>query len=172
MTPNRSQDEPAPKPYEFVPFAAAVRRTQGAGHERLDLDGRYSGRLIYRLEALTPVFVGAGSYALGEDAGFPAEPLVRPFHRVNGVPAIPGSSLKGVARSIVEAVSPSCVTVSRVRTEQLPPGVELSTGRRSTCTPVNSCPACGIFGRMSQLGRVTFGDAVLVSPGRRRSSFA
>ena len=118
------------------------------------------------METLTPVFVGTGSYALGEDAGFPREKVIRPFYRVGSVPTIPGSSLKGVTRSIAEAVSPSCVTVTRVAPPKLPKGVDLAQSRRSRCTATNACPACSIFGRMSQLGKARFGDARLVGGGK------
>jgi CRISPR/Cas system CSM-associated protein Csm3 (group 7 of RAMP superfamily) len=165
MSPNRFGDERAPKPYDFVPFAQRVQRAAVIGHERLDLEGHYTGRLTFFLRTLTPVFVGTGSYALGEEAGFPREEVVRPFYRVDGVPTIPGSSLKGVARSVAEAVSPSCVTVSRVNLSKLPQGTQLVQGRHGGCAPTNACPACSIFGRMSRLSKAQFGDAPLVGAG-------
>lgn len=166
MSRNRFGNESVPKPYDFVPFPQQVERSKTPGHDRLDLASRFSGRLTYRLKALTPVFVGTGSYALGEEAGFPQESVIRPFYRVNGVPTIPGSSLKGVVRSVAEAVSPSCVTITRVDSNKLPEGVELSSDRRNQCTSTNACPACGIFGRMSQLGKALFGDAQLIGDGK------
>jgi len=93
-----------PKPYDFVPIAAP-RKEKTVGHERILGDGYASGRLTYDLRALTPVFVASGSYALGKDVGHQDTPVVRACYRVKGVPAIPGSSLKGVIRSIAEAVS-------------------------------------------------------------------
>ncbi|MGD9101345.1 MAG: RAMP superfamily CRISPR-associated protein [Anaerolineae bacterium] len=168
MSPNRFGDERAPKPYAFVPFAQRIRRASVIGHERLDLQGHYTGRLTFALRALTPVFVGTGSYALGEEAGFPQEEVVRPFYRVNGVPAVPGSSLKGMARSVAEAVSPSCVTVTRVNPSKLPRGAQLSQGRRDGCQPANACPACSMFGRMNRLSKVQFGDAPLAGESGTR----
>jgi hypothetical protein len=156
-------DEWAPKPFDLVPFAKHVERTPGKGHDELDLAGLYTGQLVFRLVTLTPLFVGTGSYALGEDVGFPGEPVVRPFYRVNHSPVIPGSSIKGMARSIAEAVSPSCLTVTRVNPRQLPAGVELATARRNACQPTHACPACSIFGRMSQLGKASFDDVYPVS---------
>ncbi len=166
MSPNRYGDERAPKPYAFVPFAQRIRRTSVIGHERLDLQSHYSGRLTFALRTLTPVFVGTGSYALGEDADFPQEEVVRPFYRVNGVPTVPGSSLKGMARSVAEAVSPSCVTATRVNLSRLPKGAQLSQGRRDGCKPTNACPACSMFGRMNRLSKAQFVDAPLVGEGR------
>ncbi len=166
MSPRPSGDEIVPKPYDFVSFPRKVARSPVPGHERLDLTDHYSGRLSYRLKALTPIFVGTGSYALGEDVGFPQVPVVRPFYRVRGEPTIPGSSLKGVVRSIVEAISPSCVTVTRIASYKLPPGVELAQGRRRGCSPTRACPACNLFGRVSQSAKVHFSDAHLADGGK------
>ncbi len=166
MSPRPPGDEFVPKPYNFVPFPQKVERFRVPGHERLDLADHYSGRLTYRLQALTPVFVGTGTYALGEDVGFPRALVVRPFYRVRGEPTIPGSSLKGVVRSIVEAVSPSCVTVTRIAPHKLPPGVELAQGRRRGCSPTQACPACNLFGRVSQSAKVHFSDAHLAEGGK------
>lgn len=148
-----------PKPYAFVPFPERTLRQEVAGHDQLDLDKRYSGCLVYHFRALTPVFVSTGSYALGEDTEFPQEKVIRPFYRVNGKVTIPGSSIKGMARSIVEAVSPSCITITVVDQSKLPHGVDRANARGNPCTATHSCPACSIFGRMDQLGKACFGDA-------------
>lgn len=169
MNAQRSGNEPGPKPYAYVPFPQRVRRSDTAGHDRL-LPNHYSGRLIFHLKALTPVFVGTGSYALGKDSGFADEAIIRPFYRVNGVPTIPGSSLKGVARSIAEAVSPSCITVSRLLSRQLPEGMELTQSRDNPCVVTHACPACSLFGHSGQsrdvrsnyLGKARFGDLRLI----------
>jgi len=159
----RNYERPTvPKPYDFVPIAAP-RKEKTVGHERILGDGYASGRLTYDLRALTPVFVASGSYALGKDVGHQDTPVVRACYRVKGVPAIPGSSLKGVIRSIAEAVSPSCVTVTRLDRRLVPHQPE----RRDECRPEEACPACSIFGRMSRMSKVFFGDARLVS-GRTR----
>jgi CRISPR-associated protein Csm3 len=173
MNDRRSGDEAGPKPYAYVPFPGRVRRSDTTGHDKLASD-RYSGRLIFQLRALTPVFVGTGSYALGKDSGFPNEAILRPFYRVAGVPTIPGASLKGVARSIAEAVSPSCITVSRLLPRQLPEGMELTQSRENKCVVTNACPACSLFGHSGQsrdvhanyLGKVSFGDARLMGNAR------
>ncbi|MCZ7672176.1 MAG: RAMP superfamily CRISPR-associated protein [Chloroflexi bacterium] len=73
----------------------------------------------------TPLHISSGSYALTEDLGLRAKNVVRDLYKVtvNGqkLPAIPGSTLKGAARSVVEAVTHSCVGVTRER--DLPRGV-------------------------------------------------
>ena len=160
MNHSHSGDNPPPKPYDFVPFKGRKSHRQTVpGHDRVAKDTHYSGRLVYQLQALTPVFISNGSYALGKDVGFPNEQVIRPFNRVNEIPTIPGSSIKGVARSITEAISPSCLTVTRISRRQLPDDIEQVNDYRNECNPTSSCPACSIFGRMDQLGKVRFGDA-------------
>src|SRR3712207_6092717 len=102
MSQQRSEQGNSPKPYAFVPFTGRHRRQRSPGHDRLATTGHYHGRLSYRLRTLTPLFISEGSYALGEEIGFPEEAVIRPFYRVAGRPTIPGSSVKGMARTIVE----------------------------------------------------------------------
>ena len=150
------------KPYDFVPFSPQVRRDETVGHEKFYDDGNHhSGRLSYRLRALSHIFVASGAYALGEDIGLPSEDVVRGCYRVGGTPAIPGSTLKGMARSIVEAATASCITITRVNRRQLPGG-DLMRG----CTPDRACPACSMFGRMGRMSKVSFSDALLTEEGR------
>jgi cold shock CspA family protein len=138
------------KPYVFVPKVRARQEplAQEAGHEQF-ASQRYSGRLSYRLQALTHLFVASGRYALSEDVGFGQEQVVCSCYRVAGQPAVPGSSLKGAVRAVFEAVTPSCAV----------------TNHRESCRAEGGqnpelCPACAVFGAMGYLGRVRFGDAI------------
>lgn len=151
----------APKPFDFVPFVSRVERERVPGHDRFHLDGYFSGQLDYELMARSHIFVSSGNYALSEDIGFAPGEVIRSCYRVTvdgqSVPAIPGSSFKGAVRAIAEAVSKSCIGVTRVRREMLPGPKALAR----TCRPPNLCPACAIFGAMGRLGRVSFNDALL-----------
>ncbi len=157
-------EAPAPKPYDFVPFASRMDRARPPGHEGFHLDGHLSGRLEYELMARSHVHVSSGNYALSEDLGLEPGEVIRSCYRVTvdgrSTPAVPGSSLKGAIRAIAEAVSPSCVRVTRVNWRQLPRALSRSCPDRRQ--PDEYCPACAIFGAMSRLGRVSFGDALLV----------
>jgi hypothetical protein len=75
--------------------------------------------------------------------------------RVNGQPCVPASTLKGVVRSVVEAITRSCVRVTRVRPHQLP--ANAAGCRRKE----NLCVACRMFGSLGFEGHVRFDDAVL-----------
>jgi hypothetical protein len=138
-----------PKPYDFVPFARPVP-TPTVGHETIHGQGFNTGVLSYQIEVLSPLFIAGGSYSLTDNK---QDPIVRDFYRVDDQPAIPGSSLKGVVRSVVEAISPSCVTTTRLDPRLLP--------HRSNCQTDRACPACSMFGRMSRMSKIIFTDAGL-----------
>lgn len=146
-----------PKPFDFVPFTGKTDTQSRPGHESFHLRHDLSGELLLEIVVETPLHISSGNYALTEDLGLQAKNVVRDLYKVtvNGrkLPAIPGSTLKGAARAVVEAVTNSCVGVTHER--ELPPGVHRG------CRPPKLCPACGIFGAMSRLGRVSFGDAVI-----------
>lgn len=154
----RRQEPEFPKPFDFVPFARNTDKSARPGHDSFRLQQHLSGQLLYALEVKTPLHVSSGSYALSEDLGLPARGVVRDCYKVtvNGqqLPAVPGSSLKGGTRAIVEAVTASCIGVTRVDRRDLPKSLSRS------CTPPNLCPACGLYGAMSRLGRLSFSDAI------------
>jgi len=158
----RDYEPRAPKPFDFVPIAA-VRRSDTVGHEQFRAD-HYSGALAYEAEALSHVFVASGTYALGEDVGFPKQDVIRTCYHLRGRPAIPGSSMKGVVRSVAEAVTASCVTVTREDQRRIAGGKETLRG----CEPDNACPACSIFGRLGRMSKASFGDAVVLKGVRTR----
>jgi len=107
----------------------------------------YSGVLKLAIKTLTPIFVGTGNIKIDNNG------IYLEFAKVNNIPVIPGSSLKGVIRSTTEALSPSCLGPTRE---------EGST----PCKPKGKvCPACRIFGTTAggtgYQGRVFVEDAVL-----------
>ncbi|MCZ7575158.1 MAG: RAMP superfamily CRISPR-associated protein [Ardenticatenaceae bacterium] len=153
------------EPYTFVRLPeGGPKRKPPLLHHRHDEEAQ-SGRLICRLTAKTPLFVYDPSFAhqMGgghERADFPVR---------NGVAMIPGSSLKGVVRSVAEAVESCCFTlfdsfyrgggVTRGKTLKaiLPRDYE-------HCTHLGRlCPACRLFGSLKGdmlfAGKVTIGDA-------------
>ncbi|WP_208029759.1 RAMP superfamily CRISPR-associated protein [Rhabdothermincola sediminis] len=107
------------------------------------------GRLEFEFEVRLPVHVSAGApvrVRFGDGSETIASDLVRvpqPGSDGEGLPVLPGTSLKGAARAVVEALTGSC--------EVFGPG--------RTCS---SCAACALFGAMGQRGKVRLGDAVPV----------
>jgi CRISPR-associated protein (TIGR03986 family) len=106
---------PFHNPYHFVPVKAQDRSQDlsvqqfgdGLGdeivHDRY-VRGTKSGRIVCRLTTESSVVIGANRHG-----GPPAS--VDPFELHPGIPAIPGSSLRGLISSIVEAASNSALRV-------------------------------------------------------------
>ena len=95
---SRNALENAAAPYNFIPYDPAAVIPEAAGGR-----GTWSGVLHCRLEALTPLLVSGIREKL--DNGMSA----CRFFQVNGKYAIPGSSIKGVLRSMVEILSYSAM---------------------------------------------------------------
>lgn len=149
----RSYEPPAPKPYDFVsiPEVRSEDRKHPTGHHRY-ADGHISGHLEGALLALTPLHVGAGSLYL-TDLDDP--PLVKSHVRINERPAVPASTMKGMVRSIAEAMTRSCVRITRARRNQLPRGAAECRNEKQLCV------ACRMFGALGYQGLVRISDAVL-----------
>jgi len=89
-------------PYNFVPLARWVHIpawSKQASHDWPFEDG-YSGEIHYRLIAESPILVGGQQKKI--DSRDRPNTEVRPFQLPVGTYAIPGSSLKGMLRSVVE----------------------------------------------------------------------
>lgn len=156
-------------PYDFVRFGEPARRIKPLFHDRFK---GQNGSLLCKLTACTPVFVPQTQEAARSDPR-----LQRNEHqelamkrRPDGVPILPGSSLKGVLRSVAESISGSCLTLPQRRyieyrdrppvSYQVPPDFE-------HCQDVaNLCPSCRIFGFLnggkSFLGKTNISDAVAI----------
>lgn len=143
----------APKPYAFVEIAplSPEDRQHPHGHERYH-PGTVNGRLEATLIVATPLHVSSGRMRMrkGQDP-----PLVKELTRVNSQPCVPASTLKGVVRSVAEAITRSCVRIGRARSHQLPEGAAACQDKS------NLCLACRMFGALGFEGHVRFGDAIL-----------
>jgi hypothetical protein len=148
-----------------VPLAEnlGMRIDPGAhrGHDRYSAD-LLSGQLAGTIEALSPVHVGSGAIertARLVPAAAAETPLVFAHARASGVPVLPGPSLKGAVRSIVEAITASCLRARQPR--EVPPYL-LPACQRREGRPAELCVACRLFGAPGYEGRVRFLDAPLV----------
>ncbi len=142
---------PLPKPYKFVSVTRGdIPREKPAGHHLYDAN-RVSGSITSLITALTPVHVASGQIEL---TGRQDPPLLKAHVKSGGCPIIPGSSLKGSIRSIVESISRSCIRITRARHEQQPVNVRACQAKE------NLCVACRMFGALGYQGQVRFSDAV------------
>ena len=101
---------PAKSPYNFVPINRTVITTDGPG---IDMDcynsKRYSGYIDLDIETLTPLYIRdtynkdeeLRARQSEEDSKWQNPDFFSPGH----VPAIPGSSLRGMLRSLIEIIS-------------------------------------------------------------------
>lgn len=163
MSPERYDRGPvAPKPFEYVPFADRVESAPPAGHHRFDPD-RLTGTMSGEIVVLTPLHVASGGIELTERVApqfIQRSPLIKAFVRSGGSRVIPGSTLKGAVRSVVEAITPS--TIGKVdRRTGVPRELEEPQGIKKDRPPQSNLlsPADRMFGVMDYLGPVQFCDA-------------
>ncbi|NSW58079.1 MAG: hypothetical protein HPY44_18900 [Armatimonadetes bacterium] len=151
--------------YSFVPFPEQhARGLEPAGHHIVFVKGRVSGEIRAVLFALTPIHIGSGRERLRSDS---APPIVKGAMRSwvrnpqsDGGSArtganrliIPGMSIKGAVRSVFEAITGSCVCISKAG------GVDRACVSREHQRDL--CPACRVFGAMGYQGNLHFSDAV------------
>lgn len=158
------------KPYELIEFVAgALQRQAGVGHEALHT-ATLSGQFELYLIARTPVQVANGSFDVaktrqGEEIVAQGSSIQRygaQTGKVSKQPLLPGSSIKGMVRSLLETIASCCVaTVAGAIRREIP-------SHLARCTKVEQlCPACRLFGMSGSgtenyQGQVSIEDAVLI----------
>lgn len=151
------------KPYAFVPFPNRTPQRQNvSGHHHFDQD-RLSGQLLVALVAKSPVQVGSGAFDVLKTKSGEEVVADSVYIKVGNkkIRVLPGSSVKGVLRTVVEALSPSCVRVASGRTNRA-----LRDDLQACRRPDQLCPACRLFGmtgrgRENYLGQLQVEDAHL-----------
>src|SRR5690349_5473555 len=157
-------------PYDFVPLDRAhpPHREKPIWHNVLtpydaQAAGLYSGYLHLYIRAETPLFIH-GAEASTQDPNYPGQHLRNNWEEY----IIPGSSLKGMLRTVVETLCNGCMTVWK------PLGAHALPDDFSHCQDNTSlCITCRLFGMMQSdklrsgqrqidtfLGKVNIGDAV------------
>ncbi len=158
-----------PKFYDVVELipkqAEPVERERGQHHLNQQ---RLTGRLAFDLVAFQPIHVGSGMLLPPEALGLSSDSLlVKAFFRIGETLTLPGSSLKGAIRALVEMFTHSCVcktTVRWKRDEENDYGECSFHARRHYG---DLCPACKLFGAMGYQGQVRFDDAPQVEGNRQ-----
>lgn len=175
-------------PYDFVPIVEdkQPQRSSPMGHDKFS--GK-SGFIECTITTLKPLFIphpmndkerkrrGLREPVGRDNRGKPQYHNKYIFNTENGVPVIPGSSIKGVIRSVAEAAANSCVTFfvkdrnknyktylsKKVRVGNVSVRYSLPDGFYP-CTDVNElCITCRLFGFQSSeksfRGKVNISDA-------------
>ena len=144
-----------PKPFALVQIPSfPPQKEEHPTHERFwELTGKLELKMTVVSEYL---FVGSGDYEFNLRAG-PEEPDVwYTFYRCNGQICVPGTSIKGAIRSILEAISNSCVSqASKGESESIEEHHRACSSKQGP----RLCPACRIFGTTGYRGRLNFSDS-------------
>jgi CRISPR/Cas system CSM-associated protein Csm3 (group 7 of RAMP superfamily) len=156
-------------PYDFVriDWQKAPERKAPIWHHRLTgKKGQqlYSGVLDIEIYAETPLFIG-DPRSVSSD---PRRPALS-FQNGRGEYAIPGSSLKGLLRNVVETLGNGCLTLfsGTYERNQINYNREVAPGFQHCELTDKLCIACRMFGMLKErsrgvfLGKVTIGDAVV-----------
>jgi hypothetical protein len=146
-------------PYDFVriDWDRGVKRRPALPHDHFEgLCGRIEGTIT----TLTPCFIPAPG---GVTIQRPFQDPYHPFFSRKGATIIPGSSLKGLIRNLVETIGYGCwcfpesVHISDIEDDFHP------------CTGDKLCVACRMFGTTNTdgpiKGQVSFEDAICEDPG-------
>ena len=146
------------KPYKFVPFNKEISRTNPIRHNGENNKKAYSGKLKITIETFTPIHIGQGSYSF-DKAG-----VIVNFIRRNNRITIPGSSFKGMLRSVYEAFSESCTPALPNKCKELENA--FPNHHIDMCDDKNNlCPTCSVFGMVnghnSYKSKLRFGDFTL-----------
>src|SRR5260370_172256 len=157
-------------PYDFVriDWLRPPKREKPFWHHRLAGQGMqlYSGYLEIDITAEKPIFIPA--YA---DQNRPVDPRVaqRFLQNKRGEYIIPGSSLKGMLRTVVEALGSGCLTLYDGNYERGNVNYfrDLPQSFLHCENNTHLCIACRTFGMLKEraggvfLGKVNIGDAVV-----------
>ena len=158
------------KPFAGVPLPDSVSRGHPARHDRYyDSETHTTGRIEGIIKALSPIHVGSGIIDFAQEID-PAQDIeqgqdieiIKTVVRKDRIAIIPGASLKGAIRSVVEAISQSCVCKTDKDTSQEIPEDFVECERRQR-ERANLCVACCMFGAMGFQGNVAIQDAPQIS---------
>lgn len=156
---NRSfGQEPEPKPFFWIELSKNKPvKKEPVFHERFR---GLTGRLEVEIEVVSDYLYAGSGYILLDEKNRRA---YHAFSRFRDRPAIPGTGIKGAVRSIVEAISNSCVPQlssnekNKVGRDHYGcKGGKLADGEAAG----SLCPACRLFGTTGYRGRVYFTDAL------------
>jgi CRISPR/Cas system CSM-associated protein Csm3 (group 7 of RAMP superfamily) len=149
-------------PYDFVPLDIEhpPERRRPVWHNALTSDkthpGKlYSGYLYLYIRAETPIFIRHADSSV-QDSDRPGEHI----YNKDGDYIIPGTSIKGMLRTVVETLCQGCLTVIN-RDSPIPKSFPPCDNTMSLCI---SCRLFGMMQRQRQaevfLGKVNIGDAI------------
>jgi CRISPR/Cas system CSM-associated protein Csm3 (group 7 of RAMP superfamily) len=172
-------DEPLINPYNFAPIAGEpVKRGSFPGWHRIG-ETACGGRLSCRLFVLSPLFTSGMRTASKKPNAETGTPLAF-LRNSEGKAMIQGTTLKGMVRSVYEAITNSCLPQAATSGGSKK-GREFvryeydRLGDHDRCsTSGKLCPACSLFGLtggggLHARGRLAFSDALLAEGELQRA---
>lgn len=108
----RGQQRVEPKPFVLVPIPQKEpQKSKAVTFEKFN---GLTGQLDLKFKVVAEyLFVGSGVYEFNPNAKYDCPDVWHTFYRRNGQICVPGTSLKGSIRAIVEAISNSCISQIR-----------------------------------------------------------
>ncbi len=150
------------KPYKFVPIINSVSRENAIGHNEFN-NKTYSGKLDISIKTLSPIHISQGILKVNKGH------ISKATMRRNGHIVIPGSSFKGMLRSVFEAISESCPPKLPNNFEPL--SNALPKDNREQCSSDKMCPTCSVFGMTSReynyRGKLKISEFILVQDNEK-----
>lgn len=129
------------KPYNFIPFLETK-------YPEIEVKNcTLKGRIDLEIKVLNAIHISEDSYDMNED-----EILYKKFYTIGDNYAVPGTSLKGMIRTLTEMVSNSCISATKEEQELLPKKKEKS------CGSTKRCIICDVFGAMGKKSKVKVSD--------------
>ena len=111
--------------YDFVPIAPLCKRNRGISYQTFNIQN-YNGKLVLEIKVLSPLHIGTGKVILDKKM---KEDTMKFVANSQGK-IVPGSSLKGVVRTVAEAVSFRALTGGCPAPSSLP---DWTRWKRATC---------------------------------------
>lgn len=141
-----------PKPFFWIELTPeqVPRKAKPPSHQHFE---SISGRMTLFIEVVSEyLYIGSGGLELDEKGR-----VYHTFTRRNDVLVIPATGIKGAVRSIVEAITNSCVS-QKGKSERVPRPFDRCEAKEGS--EVNLCPACRLFGTAGYRGRVYFSEGL------------
>jgi CRISPR type III-B/RAMP module RAMP protein Cmr6 len=145
--------ETEPKPFGFVDIEGKPKKSE---YIKFDEFKDLTGKLVLDLKVISDyLFVGSGNYDFQYVKEAKQNLVYYSFSRMNNRLVIPGSSIKGAVRNMLEAISNSCLS-QEGKAEK-----KFVIKTHMPCKDLDKlCPACRVFGKTGYKGRVSFSDAL------------
>lgn len=163
----KHDEEREPKPYQLIPLPKgsieeARKSIKETGHDRARA-GLLTGWVELALFTRSPIQVATGITDFVRITEQREQLALMQFaidrvdkddpNLIETQVMLPGSSIKGAVRSLVEAISPSCMLIVGSLTRMARPRHLIP------CKGEKLCPACRMFGTQDYQGQVSFADA-------------